>query len=333
MATAGHLARVHHDAGWFYLYEVHDLPAAERDFRISSELFAQAVNADRQSDRRSQASALSGRGIVLGALHKSDEAMDSFRRALDVLDRSNSDQLQQYAVILQNMASLASSDDPPQSDDLFRRAIVDYRLVLAGKKVSDFEHGGFASLLDDAATNMARRYPLEAEKLWEESITIRKSVYAASPRVRVHLAMLVRALSNYSEHLRRISAGSAAAGDETARQLAKRSALFQDALRSQRELASRFALTEDRYSLVQMLQEESKYLLGQSIGPRPPTTLPPRKLQADALLTEAIQLCRTLAAEFPDNADYKTRLADLLKLQAQHFGAKSEADTTAGQNP
>ena len=49
-------------------------------------------------------------------------------------------------------------------------------------------------------------------------------------------------------------------------------------------------------------------------------------LQADALLTEAIQLCRALAAEFPDNADYKSRLNSLLNSQAEHFGQKKQGD-------
>lgn len=43
----------------------------------------------------------------------------------------------------------------------------------------------------------------------------------------------------------------------------------------------------------------------------------------DTLLTEAIQPCRALAAEFSDNADYQKRLAALEKLHAQHFGQRS----------
>ena len=48
----------------------------------------------------------------------------------------------------------------------------------------------------------------------------------------------------------------------------------------------------------------------------------------DALLTEAIQLCRTLAAEFPDNTDYKNRVDDLLQLQAQHCGNRYYGNKT-----
>jgi hypothetical protein len=55
------------------------------------------------------------------------------------------------------------------------------------------------------------------------------------------------------------------------------------------------------------------------------TAVEARKLKADALLTEAIQLCRALPAEFPDNTDYKSRLAALLQLQTQHFGQEKGA--------
>jgi hypothetical protein len=41
-----------------------------------------------------------------------------------------------------------------------------------------------------------------------------------------------------------------------------------------------------------------------------------------SILTEAVDIPRHLAAEFPDNADYKKRLDALLKLQAQHFSQK-----------
>jgi hypothetical protein len=53
-----------------------------------------------------------------------------------------------------------------------------------------------------------------------------------------------------------------------------------------------------------------------------------RKSKADAYLTEAIQLGRVLSAEFPDNAEYKSRLTELIKLQAQHFGEKGDAKAT-----
>ena len=47
-------------------------------------------------------------------------------------------------------------------------------------------------------------------------------------------------------------------------------------------------------------------------------------------------ICRALAAEFPDDEDYKSRLADLLKLQAQHFGpkdAEQSAQTKTAETP
>jgi hypothetical protein len=45
-----------------------------------------------------------------------------------------------------------------------------------------------------------------------------------------------------------------------------------------------------------------------------------------AIATRKLQsLCRALAAGFPDNADYKSRLDALLKLQAEQFGQKPNA--------
>jgi hypothetical protein len=99
--------------------------------------------------------------------------------------------------------------------------------------------------------------------------------------------------------------------------LERAEALFEEVIAAQRELVAQYAVPTDKFDLVKLLQEEANYLLGQH-------SKADSTLQADALLTEAIQLCRALAAEFPDSADYKSRLADLLKLQAQHFGQEKQ---------
>jgi hypothetical protein len=65
---------------------------------------------------------------------------------------------------------------------------------------------------------------------------------------------------------------------------------------------------------------------------KPLETAASRKLQVAALLTEAIQLYRGLASQFPDNPDYKSRLTALEKLQAQHFGKMPEVGTADGSN-
>ena len=77
--------------------------------------------------------------------------------------------------------------------------------------------------------------------------------------------------------------------------------------------------------LVQILQEESEYLLGQVGSPNRAEDAA-RRLQADALLTEAIQISRQLVAEFPNDANYGDRLTALLRTQANHFGQKGDAE-------
>ncbi|MBI3465812.1 MAG: hypothetical protein HY000_22575 [Planctomycetes bacterium] len=76
--------------------------------------------------------------------------------------------------------------------------------------------------------------------------------------------------------------------------------------------------------MVKVLHEQAEYLLDSAKGSMVQSAKENgNALQADALLTEAIQLCRALAAEFPNNADYKHRLENLLKLQAEHVGQLS----------
>ena len=62
---------------------------------------------------------------------------------------------------------------------------------------------------------------------------------------------------------------------------------------------------KDRIELIGILREAVELHLGRSVAPdEEHTKVAARKLQADALLTEAIQHCRQLTAEFPDNSDY-----------------------------
>jgi serine/threonine protein kinase len=315
-AYRGKLGRVHHDMGWLYLYEVHDLAAAINAFDHSVRTLAIQPNIDRGTS----ASSLNGRGIALGGLKKRDEAMESFRNSLDLLDRSKPHELQQYAATLNQMANLEASYDEARAIDLYRRSIDEYRKSSAAAKNSPVHgRGVFSSLLDDAAVIIAKHNKDEGEKLWDESIAIRQTAYADSPQLRTQLFMLIRAQSRYAAHAQR-SALSGKDATTAAREQAKGNALFQEALANQRQLVTKFGLVDDRYALVRMLNEESgRILRAKTRSPITDGNPSAASLQADALLTEAIQLCRALAAEFPDNSDYKSRLAELEKLRVQHF--------------
>jgi len=200
----------------------------------------------------------------------------------------------------------------------------------------------FAERLDVTAGALSERYPDDAEKYWDESIELWRKVCGPTPRVRNTAALFVRALLGQSRLLRHrarheSSANSSAPASD---RILKAESLYQEALTHQRSNISRFQLVADRFQLVDLLREEAQYLLdnlpkmtnaadspnGDQPRRRPePRTASPAELQADSCLTEAIQFCRALATEFPDNADYKNRLDALLKLQAQHFGQQPES--------
>lgn len=133
-----------------------------------------------------------------------------------------------------------------------------------------------------------------------------------------------------SRFLRRLATASLAgdASSNPAARLVKAESLFQEAIKTERHAATHFAALLSRFGLVQLLQEESEFILGRAAKPVAETPNGEdggsARLRADAHLTEAIQLCRQLAAEFPGDATYRDRLTALLKLQAQHFGPKQD---------
>lgn len=51
---------------------------------------------------------------------------------------------------------------------------------------------------------------------------------------------------------------------------------------------------------------------------------PPVVQLDEPVLTEAIEFCRALSAEFPDDTHYKDRLAALTQLQARHVGNRAK---------
>jgi len=236
------------------------------------------------------------------------------------------------AGVLYELAQLQSI--PAEADDLFRRTLAEYRRHLSGVKNRGGQHVFYARVLRGIAGRFASRYPDEAEKLLDESIALYKEICGPSPYRRRDSYNLTETLLDQAHHMRRVVAGQAgnANGAKAAGLVAKIETLFQEAVQSQRYMVSRFAPTQDRDGLVRVLQEESEYLLGLSVDAgvtgglltRASEDAAARKLKADALLTEAIQLCRQLNAEFPGDAIYTDRLAALLKLQAQHFGQQKD---------
>ena len=106
--------------------------------------------------------------------------------------------------------------------------------------------------------------------------------------------------------------------------LAKATSRFEEAITIQRDIDHRFLLPDDRYRLIALLTEQAEFLLAGIDNRGSFSIATESKLRADALLTEAIQFCRALAAEFPDKAAYKSRLAALENLHAQHFGSNKD---------
>jgi tetratricopeptide (TPR) repeat protein len=263
---------------------------------------------------------------ALSNIGKREEAIGCAKRALDVLELSQQASGFDRAQILMQLVWLSSTTT--ERDSLCRRTIAEYRNYLSADKNPGRRRTNFASDLRAIAGEFASRHPDEAETLLDESITVWREFCGPSPTCRDDLSYFIVSLLEQARHQRRRAAGQA--GDEdpakVAGRLAKAETLFREAIARQRQSVTRFALPADRSLLVQMLREESEYLLGQiSRGAPNPEDDSARRLQADALLTEAIQIGRQLVAEFPEDSTHGERLAKLLRIQAQHFGPKEGA--------
>lgn len=312
--------------GKYYQDTDQDFAEAEKALRRASELYAELASNDPQEKSWliRQAETLSQLARALNFLGKRDEGVGYCARALDLLDLSQVASSFDRAQVLFQMANLASAD--ADHDDYSHRAMAEYRKFFVEEKQPEQYPGQYAGRIWAIASNLIPRYPDEAEKLLDESIALWSEIAGPSPSLRNYSLFLVLALRDQARHQRRLAADRAATEnpDQIAGRVTKAETLLQEAIHRQRQMVSRFALREDRYGLIVMLHEEAEYLLGQ-LG-KPGATEKEKeedastsKLQADSLLTEAIQLCRQLAAEFEGDADYKGRLAVLLKLQVQHF--------------
>ncbi|HEY2414997.1 MAG TPA: serine/threonine-protein kinase [Pirellulaceae bacterium] len=98
-------------------------------------------------------------------------------------------------------------------------------------------------------------------------------------------------------------------------------ALLDEAITVARQIAIGIGQKNFRASLCETILKQAELLLGQiPDSARDETANKARLEKAETLLAEGIVVARTLADEAPDNADYKSRLITLERLDAQHFG-------------
>jgi serine/threonine protein kinase len=320
------LAGCKHDAAWVNFHQLHRFDEAEGLFLGAHKDFSEL--SDLRPQQRSfvawQAHTLHGAAQAAEARGKRDEAIGHLSRALDLLRSTPAAGPYDLATFLATMARFQAKGTPSDADRFFRQSIAEFRDSPARKSGND--RNQYAVILGDAGKHFGVRFFDEAEKLFDESIAAWREITGPSPQFREGQWQIVNALLNQMNHLRRV-ADQPAASDEAQRRSSKAAKLAQEALTEQRRMVSRFTLEEDRIRLVELLHDEAKYLLSKAAQVATSETAPSNASKADALLTEAIQLCRALAAEFPDNTKYKNRLAALLKLQAQHFGQPKAAET------
>ncbi|MBI3464967.1 MAG: protein kinase [Planctomycetes bacterium] len=306
--------------------EQRDVAEAERLLRNASERFGQLAEMDQtQPWRNWHARSLIDLARILRTGDRADEAYACLTRALKLLDASPAEIAPDRARILVEMAFLQSKVNQAESDDLFRRGIAAYRKYAAEHKGKPDGESMLAGALWIVSGMFFGPHPDEAEKYLDESIVLMREIAERLPDRQSDLFYLIRSLVDQARHQRRLAIDRATSEDpeRIASRIAKAYALFEDGIAKQRQLVSRFTLRGDRYRLVEILHEQSEYLLGRMGIPLPQAN-DACQLEADALLTEAIQLCRQLAAEFPDDAQYRDRLTALLKLQAEHFGQRDE---------
>jgi eukaryotic-like serine/threonine-protein kinase len=325
------LAAMHSSAGWFYLGRESLNETAESMFRRSSELFAELARQEPQKEDWiiRQSRELCSLSVALNRRNMRPESLIQVSRALHLLDlvKGTPQHFDRSAMLLQ-LARLRSQDASDEAYDLYRRSIEETRAHLAQYNL-EVNREKLAEALEEVAGVLAQRHPEESERLWDESISLLREICQPVPRVRKHATQFILALQHQKRHLRGLSPEQSLSEETSttsASRLLKADALSQEAITHQRNSLARFQLAEDRNQLAQMLQEEAGYALSKISASSVDSgeTGAARKPQADALLTEAIQLCRQLTAEFPDTADYKSRLATLLSLQSQHFGVQDQ---------
>jgi serine/threonine protein kinase len=330
------LASYNNLAGWYYFRDTPEKSLAEKHFRREIENWAELA---REDDSLLMHQHMGLRALAETLLHfgKTDQALGHLSRSLELLDpvKHGSGVYYPRGKVFHLMA-IARSKEPAQADALAHKAVAEFRQYSA-TKVPARQHFALAADLREVAILLQSRHPDEAAGLLSESIAIFRTECALPPSTTFKISAFCTALAAQARLLRSMAAKQSDP-EAASRQEVTAEELFQELLDQQRRYVSQFTVPDGRPSLVQYLQEEAEFLLRQNSKTEAPATLPTTdsaplnpsdsKLRADALLTEAIQLCRALAAEFPDNADYKSRLAALLKLQSDHFGQKNDGKSS-----
>jgi eukaryotic-like serine/threonine-protein kinase len=317
------LGRFYQSAGWFYLDSSHEPAAAESAFRQSAELYAEARrrNSNEPSHQIWQAHSFNGLGIALARLDKHDQAVGAVARAVELIESSDIASGADLGNTLHELALIKAKAAPDDADELFRRAVKVYREFSVSGKMPEHNREQLAAMLYVTAQAFASRHPNEAQQLWDESIELWKQINGPAPSKRSAGNQHIAALLNQARHLRSL-AKLPAAPEIKAAQLEKSDKLFQEAIVRQRQMVSRFSIPDDRYTLSGTLRQQSLFLLEQRQVEKEDAAA--IKSQADSLLTESIQICRALAAEFPATPRFKSRLAELEKIQSKHFLSDAE---------
>jgi tetratricopeptide (TPR) repeat protein len=259
-------------------------------------------------------------GRHLRDVQKHDEAANCYRQALAILERIDDSYDRGRALVA--FAQSQDGEAPQEADALFRRAVAEYHKYLARENTIACCRRQIAGHFRAIGQYFADRFPLEAEKLFEESVSLGRNAGCGFTNQRRdwHWANLDRLA--YIRFLRRSADAPVIdrISDTASARIARAESLYQEVLETQRMMVKQYAHEQDRLELVKYLEAQARYLLKHSNQDQAPGFPVAAALPADALLTEAIQLCRTLTAEFPENVNYKDRLAALLKLRAERFG-------------
>lgn len=324
-------------AGWLHNGRLHDRQTAETLFRRASEVYAGLVASGRE-DRSVLIHFAHSLGAFSYFANSESESHERLMRAAEILDHADATELER-APINFRLALLIHLAQPAEADKLFRRAIAAYRQrVQSGtadpSEVIEYPHKLWSGAVQGT---FWRRSPAESEGWLDESIALYRNTYQAN---RGQSYYFVRSLRDQANILRLRAAQHGPDGWERAEPLlSKANALASEAMSVQRGMISRFTLVKDREVLVAMLRDEARFLL--TNGARPTAEMASARGRgiemlahnsaAQGLLAEALELCRVLSAEFPDNADHKNRLDALLKLQAEHFGKRKEVKKPESQ--